>query len=204
MKHPLDGKRQAINDGEAYSVMWRDTGQGCPVKVGEIFELRSCRIQITKTHRVKKERKWWHRAEFDRYKRSTRPEFLARDGGVTTDRKKAMAAQDDPEPGTIRVIHDDERDPVAATQHASLGAAPEPEVVPKDEIATYTGSREARQLYQREIAEQRSTEETAPLEERVARLREVSAARHVDITSDMRVIEQRVEAAERKVLERAA
>jgi hypothetical protein len=204
MTDPLAGKKQAINEGSAYSLMWPDTGKGCPVSKGELFELRSCRIEITKTHRVKKDRKWWHRAEFARYPKSTKPVFLARRGGLTPDRKQAMAAQDSPDPGTLRMIQDDERSPVAAAQHAALGAPPEPEAVPKEEIAAYEGSREARQRYELEVARQRAAEAKAPLEVRVARLREASAAHHVDISSEMRVIEQRVEAAERKVLERAA
>lgn len=214
MKHPLAGKRQGINEGEVYSLVWPDTGDGCPVEVGQVFNLRSCRIEITKTHRIQKKVDWefegepmwagWYwRAEFASYRRSVAPQFLARRGGLTTDRKQAMATQDDPDPGTLRVIGEDERDPVAATQHAALGQPPEP-AVPKHEVPNLQGSRDARQLYERDMAERRMLEANASLEDRLVRLREVAGQRHIDISSEMRVIEQRIASAEEKVLERSA
>jgi hypothetical protein len=204
VKDPLAGRRQEINEGTAYSLMWVDEGQKCPVELGDIFQLRSCRIEITKIHRIQKGRgDWWWRAEFARYVPPT-PEFLDRRGGLTENIDAAMPAQDDPEPGTLRAISNDERDPTAAAKHAALGDQPEPEAVPKDEIPNYSGSRTARQCYEREMAERRIAEATAPLEERLVRLREQARHRNIDISSDLRVIEKRIAAAEDKVLERAA
>jgi hypothetical protein len=55
-----------------------------------------------------------------------------------------------------------------------------------------------------EMAKRRIAEVSAPLEDRLARLREMAQRQNVDISGDMRVIEKRVAAAETKVLERAA
>lgn len=214
MKDPLAGRREEINEGRANSLVWLDGGNGCPVEEGQVIRLRSCSIEITKTVRFQKKQDWeyndwpmpagWYwRAEFTTYRRLTPTRFLAKRGGTTTDRKQAMAAQDDPEPGTLRVIADDERDPVAATQHANLGKAPEA-AVPHHEVPDYAASREAAQLYELAHAERRVAEANAPLEERLVRLREMSMERHIDITSDLFIIEQRIEKAERKVLEGAA
>ena len=204
MTDPLAGQRQKINEGRAYSLLWLCSRfSACPVKSGDVFALRSCRIVITKRQRVRKQGDWYWRAEFKTY-RPDRPEFLARRGGLTSDRKLAMAAQDDPEPGTLRVIAEGERCPKAAAEHAALGTVPEPEAVPKHEIDDYTGSRAARQRYEREMAERRLEEAEAPLEARITRLREMAAERHIDISGDLTVIEQRLAKAERRVCERAA
>lgn len=214
MTDPLAGRREQINAGEAYSLLWLDKGKGCPVEVGDVLELRACRIRITKKHRIQKKQAWeyegerlpagWYwRAEFETYWKVTSTPFLARRGGITNDRKQAMPTQDDPDAATLRNIRDGERDPVAATQHAALGEPPEL-AVPEHEIPNLQGSREARQRYELEMAERRVEEASAPLEQRLARLREVAGDCHVDIGSDLFVIEQRIEKAERKVLERAA
>lgn len=210
----LAGRREAINEGKAFSLVWLDEGKGCPVEVGQLFTLRACRIEITKTHRIQKKLDWefegdvllagWYwRAEFATYRRLVRQRYLAKRGGTTTDRKQAMAAQDDPEPGTLRVIGEEERDPVAATQHAQLGDAPEASV-PHHEVPDYGASRDADQLYKLAHAERRVAEASAPLEERIERLREMSRVRHIDISGDLKLIEKRVAAVERKILEGAA
>jgi hypothetical protein len=214
MKDPLAGRRDEINDGTAISLVWLDSGRGCPVKKGEIFKLRACSIEITVIQRFQKKLDWnyndqpmpagWYwRAEFTTYRLLTRQRFLAKRGGTTTDRKQAMAVQDDPDPATLAVIAEDERDPVAATQHASLGEAPEA-AVPHHEVPSYEASVEAAQLYALAHGERRVVEAEAPLEERLASLREASRTRNVDITSDLFIIEQRIERAERKVLDGAA
>lgn len=214
MKDPLAKRRQRINEGEAYSLIWTDTGIGCPVDVGQVFQLRACRIEITKTHRIHKKQAWefegewldagWYwRAEFDTYWKTAKTQFLARRGGITSERRQAMPQQDSPDPGTLHLVTDDERDPVAAAQHRALGEAPEP-ALSDHEIRELRGSREARQRYELDMAERRMAEASAPLEQRLARLREMAGNRHVDISRDLRVIEQRVAAIEDKVLERAA
>jgi hypothetical protein len=213
-KDPLAGKRQAINDGEVYSLIWPDTGDGCPVQVDQVFPLRSCRIVITKTHRIQKKQPWKHedaelpagwfwRAAFATYRGHVPPEFLGRNKTVS-DSRQAMGAQDPTEPGTLRAIGEDERDPLAADRHAALGEQPEPEMVSKFDVPDLDGSREARQRYELEMAERRVKDAEAPLEQRLARLRDMARHRNVDISSEIRVIEKRIEVAEGKVLERAA
>lgn len=188
---PLAGKRQAINDAKLFDIAWPDTGDGCPVEIGETFQLRSCAIEITRTQRVRTGGKWHWRASFTRYPKMGRPRFLAQRGGTTTNPLAAMAMQDDPDAGTLQPVPD------------SLG--PPPESAPDHaDVPDLKPSREARQRYERDMAERRVQEATAPLEERLARLREMAGRRNIDISSELRVIERRIAAAEGKVSERAA
>lgn len=215
MKDPLAGKREAINRGEVYSLVWLDLGEGCPVEDRQIFRLRACSIQITKTHRIQKKQPWSHegdllragwywRAEFETFWKIARTSFLARRGGTTSDHRQAMRTEDDPESaGTLHAIAEGERDERAELEHGALGEPPE-SAVEDHLIPQLTGSREARQRYELEMAERRIEEASAPLEQRLVRLREMAAQRNIDISSEMRVIEQRIEKAEGKVLERAA
>lgn len=65
MKDPLAGLREAINRG-ADVITWPDE-HGCPVKKGEEFKLRSCRVVIASTDRALIKGKWLHRARLLRY-----------------------------------------------------------------------------------------------------------------------------------------
>jgi hypothetical protein len=222
MTDPLAGRRESINQGRIMSLVWPDRGEGCPVEADEVFRVRAGGLVILKTYRFQKKSPWkfdreemppgWYwGAEFKLFRRVVAPVFLARVGGTTKDRDQAMAAQDDPDPGTVRKIGEDERDPEARAHHAVLGEEPEPELVPHFEVLELRPSREARERYLLEMEEKRAVEANAPLEERMARLRKASANRHVDISPEMRIVEkqlaraaQQLEKAERKVLERAA
>lgn len=215
MKDPLIGKREAINKGELYSLIWFDQGEGCPVESGQIFPLRACSIQITKTHRIRKKEPWkyegeqlpagWYwRAEFETFWKISGTPYLARHGGTTSDHRHALRMEDEVESaGTLRAISEDERNERAGLEHGALGEPPE-SAVEDHLIPDLIGSREARQRYELEMAERRMQEATAPLEQRLVRLREMASLRHVDITSELRVIEQRIQKAEDKVFEKAA
>lgn len=202
MPDPLAGKREAISEGRIYELAWPDTK--CPVEVGDVFPLRSCSIEITRIERFRQKGEFWWRAEFNRYRKAVKPKFLDRRGGTTEDPATAMSAFDDPEPGTIRVFADDERDPVAASQHEALGEAPEPEAIPYQDVENSPFFRESHQRHQLEVAEERAAAAAKPLEQRVARLREVQATTQADISSELRMVEKQVAKAERKVLGRAA
>lgn len=204
MTDPLAGKRQAINDYDLYSLLWPDRGEKCPVQVGEIFELRSCFIEITKTHRIthEGEKKW--RAAFTRIaKRIDRPLFLSRVGDYTDDPDQAVGLREDvfhASAPNLDAIEEEAR----SDAHKNEGDPLEPEPVPPHEVRDLRGSRDAQQRYLRDMAEQRGTEECAPLEERLARLREASRQRHVDVSGELRIVEKQIAKAERKVLDRAA
>lgn len=205
MKDPLAGRRQDINEGRASALVWPDQGKGCPVEVGQVFPLRSCRIEITRIERRRREGKWNWLAFFARYT-PDRLHLLTRGAGSTgtgyitelKDEEQAQRAQDDPEAATLCAA-----DPLGRPD-PNLRSAPEPEGVPREEIPNYLGSIEAQQRYELDMAERRVAEAAAPLEERLVRLREMAGRRNIDITSDLFVIEQRIEKAEAKVLERAA
>ena len=202
MKDPLAGRREDINDGRASALVWPDKGAGCPVEVGEVHVLRSCWIEITRKERRqgKKGQGWQWVAYFRRYTATKKLHLLSRSGGDYIEsidqEERAMRAQDDPDAATL--YGDPMENPL------NLRQPPEPEAVPPEEIARYTGSVEARQRYERDMAERRAEEASAPLERRLARLREISRCRNIDISSELRVIEQRIEKAERRVLARAA
>lgn len=190
-KDPLAGRRQDINEGRASGLEWPDNGQGCPVEVGQIFPLRSCWINITRIQRIQRKGEWRWLALFNRY--TPDRAYLLAPVGYTEDEKQALRAEGN-------TVHR----PFDGLVDRNLREPPEPEGPPPDEIRNYAGSLEARQRYEREMAKRRVEEAAAPLEQRIARLREMSHTRNVDISSDLRVIEQRVEKAEAKVLERAA
>jgi hypothetical protein len=81
---------------------------------------------------------------------------------------------------------------------------PEPERVPDHEIGTYRHDMVAQQRHQFDLAQRRKAYESQPLELRLARLRRMADESHVDISAEERVIERRIAALERKLLERAA
>ncbi len=191
MRDPLAGRRQDINEGRASGLEWLDKGQKCPVEVGQTIVLRSCWINITQVKRIQRKGEWKWLALFDRYTPDKR--HLLAPTGYTEDEAQALRAK-----------HDSVQHPFDNLVDRNLRQPPEPEAVPKEEIPKYTGSVEARQRYDLDMAERRAEQANASLEERLAWLREEARDRHIDISSDLRVIEQRVEAVERKVLERAA
>ena len=211
-KDPLAGMRQAINDHELSSLFWPlkvdGVEQRCPVSVKQVFELRSCTIEITRIERTTRlgEKVW--RAAFARFDRKPdRPLLLAPLGsgdshGYTNDPKRAAGLGEDvfgEAPETIDAVKEEDR----TLEHRNAGEPPEPEAVPGHEIKDYRGSRDAHQRFQLELGADRVAEQEAPMEVRLARLRAKSRGRNVDISNDLRVIEKRIENAERK-LERSA
>lgn len=199
----LPGEREAINQGRCSSLLRPDDGEDCTFKPGEEFKLRSCRIVIRKTHRIKRDRKRHWRIEFDRYVKD-RLYLLARGAGDgrgyvdnpdLAQRAQDPIAQDQPDgpsPG--------ERD--AGIVGGNRREPPEPEAVPPHEIPNYTASKEARAAYERQIEEERARQRELPLGQRIANIKKLSAERHLDISGDLTVIEQRVEKVERKLAKR--
>lgn len=186
---PLAGRRQAINENRASALTWPDKGRGCPVDVGDVFTLRSCSIEITRKERIRRKGQWLWMAQFVRHVHlPDRLNLLAAAGGYTEDEDRAMRAQDDPDPATIKTVH-------PMDNPLNLHTPPEPEAVPRDEIANYSSSRIAQQRYIREAAERRAAERRLPLSERIRRLEECDS---VDLTRQFARIGQAVEAAEAK------
>lgn len=191
MKDPLAGRRQDINEGRASGLEWPDKGEGCPVEVGQTFALRSCWISITRIQRIQRKGGWKYLALFNRY--TPDKVYLLAPTGYTEDEEQALRAQH-------KTVHH----PFDNLVDRNLRQPPEPEGPPPEEIPNYIGSLEAQQRYERDMAERRMEEAEAPLEQRLARLREQSRLRNIDISSELRVIEKRIASAESKVLERAA
>jgi hypothetical protein len=198
---PLKGRRQAINNGSCSPLFWPDHGQGCPVDVGELYSLRSCGIEITRKERTRKDGKWVWRADFIRYRRCSDKPYLLSKSGITTDHRFAVRAQDDLErAGTIDAIDQDDR----SDAHRNAGEPPEPEGIAPEDVADLPTSLEARQRYELQRAEVRRAEAQAPLSERIQRIHIQARQRHIDISPEIRVIERRVGAMERKVRGEAA
>jgi len=191
VRDPLAGQRDAVNKGLVSALYWPDQ-KGSPVKVGEIFALRSCHIEITQCHRVRKGGELVWRAGFTRFGRSSDKPYLLGHSGITTDPRYAIRAQDDPNPGTLdRPLDREEREPA----HLNQGEPPEPEGLPAAEIASLPTSLEAQQRYVRTQAEIRHERVDQPLSERVRQLEHANGA---DLTRQFARIEQGVAAAEAK------
>jgi hypothetical protein len=203
---PLAGKRQAINDFEMHSLVWprKDDHEPCPVQVDEVFELRTCSIEITKIERTHHngERRWV--ALFTRYsKASDRPHLISASGdGYTADPDQALGLGEDifhDPPPTVDTIEEEDR----SDEHRNAGEPPEPEAIPHHVVRGTRSSNDAYQRFLLEVGAERVSAQEQPLELRLARVRAESRLRHVDISNDIRVVEERLEKAERK-LERAA
>lgn len=170
---PLAGKRRLINEGRCSSLLWPDEGQDFPVAEGEVHRLQSCTIVITKTHRISNRKGKWLRATFETF-RKHKPYFMGMKGGSVDNPLHGMRAQDDPKALTL-----------CRPEAVDLNRQPEPEGVPLDEIDHLPLTRESRQRYELEMAEQRQKEREAPVAERIERLKELAKQRHIDIKSDI-------------------
>jgi hypothetical protein len=99
---PLAGQRQAVNTGTD-ELRWPDRGNGCPVKPGQSFSLRTCTIVIRRTWRVPARAGWSWRATFVRHFRDRRLWLLGRSTGYTDRAAFAIRAwdADGPEPEAV-------------------------------------------------------------------------------------------------------
>lgn len=195
-RDPLVGQREAINAGRKTRLVWADKGdgKGWPVEIGQVFNLRSCHIEITHRHRIHRNGKWTREAEFVRYeKNADRVHLLGKSGGYTTRAELAMQAQDDPDAATL-----------VRLETPGEQREPEPEGVPPHEIGNYAIDSQAQARRQRELAQDRAAFDALPLEDQLRQLSDLAKERHVDISSDQRVVKKRVEAMKRKVLPEAA
>jgi hypothetical protein len=200
MKDPLSGQRELINKGNGSSLFWtvRSSKAPCPVEIGDFFALRGCGIEITRKERVTA-LKW--RADFIRIHKAEPELLLKRGGGTTTDLDLAMRSQEDTQAATtLDAVDPEDR----SEAHRAAGEPPEGAIVPYHRVLEFKPSREAQQRYLRETAEQRVEEANAPLPVRLHRLSEMARSRHVDLSSEERVIKRRIEAMERKIADRAA
>lgn len=198
LKDPLAGQREEVGNGERDTLVWEmvTPHDACPVEVGQTFELRRSTIEITKVERVRRGGKRHWIALFTRYwKSGDKPHLIAANGdGYTSDPKRALRLGEE--------VFDGESEE-RSDEHKNAGEPLEPEAVAPHEIKNYRGSRDAHQRFQLELGAERVALQDEPLELRLARLRAESRGRHVDISSDLKIIEDRIGKAERK-LERAA
>lgn len=196
MKDPLAGMREAINRGDVDHLAWTDVGKGCPVEVGQCFALRVCWIEITRRERKRSDGEFIWLAFFNRvFHNADKVNLLDRVGGAYTDDVNAsIRTHEDPDASTIVLLEPDEAMGIAPRD------PPEPEAVPPHEVGTYIGDMVARQRYEHEMTERRIALQQQPLEVRLALVRRAANAAGVDLTRQFASIEQRIKAAESKVL----
>lgn len=104
-----------------------------------------------------------------------------------------------------RVLHEDPENMTTIVPVNDWPAdPPEPEKVPAREVQVLPATIAARVVYEREQQERRAAFREQPVEIRLAHLRREAAKRHIDISNEERVIERRITALERKVLDREA
>lgn len=210
MSDPLAGKRNAINAGTLTVLEWPDDGAGCPIEQGKEFRLRECVITIGKPRRVRKGGEFVWQVGFAR--EATTPHrrfFLVRGRGATGrgydhDPASTVSADDDHLDATIDLKEEDDprekerrKAMTAPEPYPVEGPPPEPEAVNPAEIGNYTGTRDARQRYQRDIAERQAALDSLPLDERLRRILALDGA-GANVKRELRAIAGKVAEAERK------
>lgn len=201
MTDPLAGKRTAIADGELAVLTWPDDGSGCPVEVDQVFPLRRAAIQITETRRTKGKGGFYWVAHFELFRTDTdKVRLLNRRGdGYTANPREAMAGTGE-EHGSTTIVSTEPLD-LAANEYQR---PPEPEAVPKHEIANYSGSKLARARYEAQMAEDRLALDELPIAVRMRRL-EIAAEEGAPVGRNLRRIKAQLAEAELKAgLRRAA
>lgn len=196
----LAGLRDIINqDPQRDTVAWPDRGNGAGVKLGQVIKLRTCHIEVKRLERRREDgipvwRMWFRRHYPEGRVYLLTPSSRAGDDGrgYTSNDELAARGEDPNQAATLASL-----DPLA--NPANLAGPPEPEAVPPHEIGTYTGDALARRRFEHENQRARMLLASQPLEVRLATVRLTAAHNHIDISSDVRVIERRVQALERKV-----
>jgi hypothetical protein len=200
---PLAGKRDAINNGNGSTLFFPipSAEMPCPVEVGEVFPVRIGGIEVIRKERVREDGQLGWRVSFKRIRKAEPEMLLKRGGGLTTDPDLALRSQDDPSAAaTIDAIAPEDR----SEAHRAAGEPLEGAPVPHHVVKELSGSVEAQQRYERQMAERRIEEASAPIEDRLARLREMGRSHHVDLSSEERVITRRLEAMEQKLTARGS
>lgn len=203
MTDPLAGQREAINANEieALTFPYFDPEAGkvipCPVKRGQVFELRACRITLLTPERIGKHRRWQWRVPFMRTKRVSRDKvrLLSKHGEpYTDDERQAATAPSSHDSTTVHGVDWQNLDDVEAAQNQTPPLEPEaidPELIP--ELPTSVA---ARARYEGVKAEQRQAFEDLPLSEKVRRLESVSPD---SVGRQLARINEATEAAARKL-----
>lgn len=198
MRDPIAGQREAINEGKADALLFTYFEPGtteikpCPVKRGDSFELRTCRITCGTPMRIGKHGRWQWRVPVTRHKRvsADKVRLLDKRSGYTDDPRSALSAAN---------ITDDEHWREVAE---NLGPPPEPEAIDPEIIATLPSTVAAQANYEREQRERRAAFDALPLSERVRRLEAVNDPR---AQRQLRVIRSQVAEGERRAgIDRAA
>lgn len=197
MTDPLAGMRQALNDGTCDVLMLPDKGKGAPVAVGELFELRSCAVEITATRRVRQKGAWYWRCHFTRYRRTRRSDvhLLGRSGDYAHDERGAIRARDpvgsettlDTDPGLVE--RNDGRHP------------PEPEAVDPAEVRELATSAAARLAYERERRELSERERDRSLTAKLREARVLARRAGIETSTEVEQIAEATESIHRRALE---
>lgn len=165
MIDPLAGKREAIAAGEVEHLTWPDTGDGPPVTRGQIFQLRSCHVEIADVGRRRKEGSFIWLAML-------RVEWLSSDRIRLLPRSPTSTEDYVSDPDKAAGLRPPEGYDQELIDHNFGHYPPEPEAVPKHEIPRYLGSKAARKRHEDEMIEGRLALEAEPIARRIARIEE--------------------------------
>lgn len=195
---PIAGQREAINTGAADALLFpyfdreANTVRPCPVKRGQTFELRECRITCGTPIRIGKHGQWQWRVPITRHKRVTKDKvrLLDKRGGYTDDPRAALPAANTAPDDHWREVPE------------NLGPPPEPEAIDPELVADGPTAIGLQARYEREQRERREAFEALPLSERVRRLEAVNDPR---ARRQLRAIRSQVAEGEKRTgLDRAA
>lgn len=149
---PLAGFREELNSGARTSLMWSVTEfPDCPVQQGDVFNLRSCTIEITSTRKIRRQGAQHWLALFDR-SQPQRTYLLGKAGGYVEDPRESM--RDDPKSGAPfepEAVPPDEVDRLPSTQVAKARHKEQKDQERRMEKQCKDGEREIRDLVRRTL-----------------------------------------------------
>lgn len=173
-KDPLAGLREDLNNGRLTSLTWPVSQYPeCPVKPGDEYKLRSCRIVITSANKMRRGGVESWLVLFDRHG-PERTYLLGKAGGYVEDPKAAMTAQADCNAGS--------QEEAWRQNPANLGPPPEPEAVPPHIVDSLPSTKATRMRHQQQKDEE--NQERSKRKDAERRIRDHS--RHVfkDLPAD--------------------
>lgn len=186
---PLRGVRALINQG-AVTITFPGT-KPCPVVKGDVFHLSSLNVRVSSTDWSGKGEKAKHVVYLDRIERS-RPLFMRRN------------LPDPLQAGPLEERVDEQQASIDShyTSSPSMATPGSEQVVDPADVGNTTADRRHTARFLNEVKAEQRRIKSLPLEDRLSQLTREADENGVDVGRHLRAIENRIEAAEKRVGEK--